>query len=127
MLSFEFSKKKRKGPKRKTKRFFVFCFLFFVFRRRWPRPSKATRARKTADDERTTRMIADYGENRLPCNVGDWKGIGAASQKGLAARGITEPVQLLGHSLVAKMNPVAFEALLCAGWRGIKSPEKTGS
>ena len=54
-------------------------------------------------------MIADYGENRLPCNFGDWKGIGAASQKGLAARGITEPVQLLGHSLVAKMNPVAFE------------------
>ena len=57
-------------------------------------------------------MIADFGENRLPCNFGEWQGIGAVSKKGLKARGITEPVQLLGHFLVLKKNPVTFEAFL---------------
>ena len=62
--------------------------------------------------ERTMQMIADFGENRFPCNFGDWKGIGAVSQKGLEAQEITEPVQLLGHFLMLKMNPVTFEAFL---------------
>ena len=30
----------------------------------------------------------------------------------LQAQGITEPVQLLGHFLMLKMNPVTFEAFL---------------
>ena len=63
-----------------------------------------------ADD--TTRAIADFGESRLPRDFGGWRGIGAASRRGLATHGITEPVQLLGHFLVLKMNPASFEALL---------------
>ena len=57
-------------------------------------------------------MIADFGENRFPCNFGDWQGIGAVSKKGLEAQGIAEPVQLLGHFLMLKKNPVTFEAFL---------------
>ena len=57
-------------------------------------------------------VIADFGENRFPCNFGDWQGIGAVSKKGLDAQGITEPVQLLGHFLMLKKNPVTFEAVL---------------
>lgn len=62
--------------------------------------------------ERTMQMIADFGENRFPCNFGDWQGIGAVSKKGLEAQGIAEPVQLLGHFLMLKKNPVTFEAFL---------------
>ena len=62
--------------------------------------------------ERTMQVIADFGENRFPCNFGDWQGIGAVSKKGLDAQGITEPVQLLGHFLMLKKNPVTFEAFL---------------
>ena len=57
-------------------------------------------------------LIAYFGENRFPCNFGDWQGIGAASKKGLAAQGIAEPVQLLGHFLMLRKNPVTFEAFL---------------
>ena len=63
-----------------------------------------------ADD--TMRAIADFGESRFPCSFGDWRGIGAATRRGLATHGITEPVQLLGHFLVLRMDAVAFEALL---------------
>lgn len=62
--------------------------------------------------EEEAAMIADFGESRFPCSFGDWRGIGAASRRGLATHGITEPVQLLGHFLVLKMDAVAFEALL---------------
>ena len=58
------------------------------------------------------RMVADFGESRFPCNFGDWQGIGAVSKKGLKGAGITEPVQLLGHFLVLKKDPVTFEAFL---------------
>lgn len=57
-------------------------------------------------------MIAYFGENRFPCNFGDWQGIGAVSKKALEAHGIAEPVQLLGHFLMLKKNPVTFEAFL---------------
>ena len=64
--------------------------------------------------ECTMQMIADFkfGENRFPCNFGDLQGIGAVSKKGLEAQGIAEPVQLPGHFLMLKKNPVTFEALL---------------
>ncbi len=57
-------------------------------------------------------MITYFGESRFPCNFGDWPGIGAVSKKALAAQGIAEPVQLLGHFLMLKKNPVTFEAFL---------------
>jgi hypothetical protein len=62
--------------------------------------------------DRTVQMITDFGENRFPRNFRDWKGIGAVSKKGLDAQGIVEPVQLLGHFLMLKKDPVPFEALL---------------
>jgi hypothetical protein len=62
--------------------------------------------------ERTMQMITWFGESRFPCNFGDWQGIGAVSKKALAAQGIAEPVQLLGHFLMLKKNPVTFEAFL---------------
>jgi hypothetical protein len=57
-------------------------------------------------------MIAYFGESRFPGNFGDWPGIGAVSKKALEAQGIAEPVQLLGHFLMLKKNPVTFEAFL---------------
>ena len=57
-------------------------------------------------------MIAYFGENRFPCTFGDWQGIGAVSKKALEAQRIAEPVQLLGHFLMLKKNPVTFEAFL---------------
>ena len=65
-----------------------------------------------AAEDGTTRAIADFGESRFPCSFGGWRGIGAASQRGLEAQGITEPVQLLGRFLSLKMDAAAFEALL---------------
>jgi hypothetical protein len=62
--------------------------------------------------ERTMQMIAYFGENRFPCTFGDWQGIGAVSKKALEAQRIAEPVQLLGHFLMLKKNPVTFEAFL---------------
>jgi hypothetical protein len=57
-------------------------------------------------------MISYFGESRFPGNFGDWQGIGAVTKKALEAQGIAEPVQLLGHFLVLKKNPVAFEDFL---------------
>lgn len=62
--------------------------------------------------ERTQGMINEFGENRFPSTFKDWKGIGDVSQKALKAQGITEPVQLLGHFLMLKMNADTFEAFL---------------
>ena len=72
----------------------------------------ADQGEANAAEDGPTRAIADFGESRFPCNFRDWKGIGTASQRGLQAQGITEPVQLLGHFLALRMHAAAFEELL---------------